>query len=150
MKIFVKTLTGKKITLEVEPSDTIASVKHKIQNIEGIPPDQQRMMFADRELDNAKTLHHYNISRGSTLSIFRPVKFYQITINMEILKNKTMILKVLTSDTIKDVKAKIQDKEGIPADQQRLKFNDRELDNKHTLNHYNIQDKATLYLTKHE
>ncbi|KAG9486058.1 hypothetical protein GDO78_008898 [Eleutherodactylus coqui] len=149
MKIFVKTLTGKNITLEVEPSDTIASVKDKIQVIEGIPTDQQRMMFADRELDNAKTLHDYNILRGSTLRIYLPLRFY-IFINMEIPKKKTMTLEVLTSDTIKDVKAKIQDKEGIPADQQRLKFNDRELDNKHTLNHYNIQDKATLYLTKHE
>ncbi|XP_066455600.1 polyubiquitin-B isoform X2 [Eleutherodactylus coqui] len=149
MKIFVKTLTGKNITLEVEPSDTIASVKDKIQVIEGIPTDQQRMMFADRELDIAKTLHDYNILRGSTLRIYLPLRFY-ISINMEIPKKKTMTLEVLTSDTIKDVKAKIQDKEGIPADQQRLKFNDRELDNEHTLNHYNIQDKATLYLTKHE
>ncbi|XP_066455604.1 polyubiquitin-like [Eleutherodactylus coqui] len=149
MKIFVKTLTGKNITLEVEPSDTIASVKDKIQVIEGIPPNQQRMMFADRELDIAKTLHDYNILGGSTLRISIPLRFY-VLVNMEIPKKKTMTLEVLTSDTIKDVKAKIQDKEGIPVDQQRLKFNDLELDNEHTLNHYNIQDKATLYLTKHE
>jgi large subunit ribosomal protein L40e len=69
MQIYVKTLTGKTLTVETANQETVEVVKRKIQNIEGIPPDQQRLVFAGRQLEDRRTLYDYSIEHESTVHL---------------------------------------------------------------------------------
>ena len=150
MQIFV--MWDEKInSFDVKPDFTVANLKEKIKEKIGIEPNEQTLLFKRGILQDNIPLFQYDIQEGNVLTLFTylPIKEKEnelLQLFIKTLTGKEIPLIVDPSLTIQQLKCEIQDKEGVPSDQQRLIFSGAQLEDSRTLASYNIKTESTLNL----
>ena len=130
------------INLAVRPIDSILDLKEKIKVMTGVPRHKQILNFADRELENTRTISDYSIRNKSVIDLVVKIKVYVVTS----LTQEGMTLELRPKDTVESVKEKIHAKTKVSPYRQVLQFNGRQLDDVHSLNYYNIENRSKLFL----
>ena len=148
MQIFVEKRNGGQLPVDVAVSDTIGSVKARIQVVYGIPPDEQRLFYDEDSqglLEDGRTLSDYELQNEDAVLVLKvPMQIFAKTLGGD-----SITIYVDAFDTIDNVKLHIQDQEGIPPDEQRLIFGTTVLSvGAWTLNGYGIRDAAVLLLVR--
>ena len=132
MQVFIKTLTGRTIVLNVEHDDTVGTVKRKIQEQERIPAEMQRLIFVGELLDDRVRFLDYRVEYESAVHLaISAGDSFQLSVSLP--RGGSALLEVLPSDTVASVKWNIQDKEGVPFDVQQLSFEGRRLSDADTI-----------------
>ena len=148
MKIYVKFITGKTITIDVDPLDTIESVKEKIHDIEGIFPSDQRLVFPGSSLEDERTLAFYDMNNESTLYLLLRVRTEEKQMLIQFNAGEPFDVKFYDNNTIEQIKQKIKDKEGTSIESQRLFFNGELLANDRFVVYYSIPKDGLVQLDK--
>ena len=145
MHLTVKTLTGRTIALVVDSSYTVEDVKADIECKEGIPVCQQRLFFKGKQLLNEKPISYYNISNSTTLQLLiRGRETIQIFVQTP--ADTTMPLEVAANGFVEYVKSRIESRENVPPERQKLTFGIKSLENGKKLSEYSIQKGSTVFL----
>ncbi|XP_059193034.1 polyubiquitin-B-like [Centropristis striata] len=150
MEINIKMLDGSCHTLEVNPDDTVASLKIRIQEKLGVPCNTQKLMFVNGQSthlsDDSKPLGWYSLHRGATVSLLvtQPVN-QPVQVFLKDEKGVTTTYDFIPEETVSHFKSRVQSQEGVPVSQQKLVHQGRVMDGG-KLSDYNVTEKSTIDL----
>lgn len=150
MTIEVKQLAGTSLSRTVSPSTTVRQLKDEIERAWGIPWYRQRLAQQEPSrstliLQDDETLATHGIFYSTTLMLLQ-IEPQAMEVFVKDDKNQTTTYMVQPTDTVWQLKEQIHARHGPPANQQRLTYGSRELENQHTLVHYNIQPRSTIFM----